>query len=475
MKKVSADTVTGLTAASGFSPGTYGTPPTAEEMIDQIRATLTRRKEALARQYRLPKAKTTEPPTAFEISYQRAVEDMQEFEKIVASVPNGFKLTPVLYSKIKQEENDKIMAEYRGRVRRNFLIYLANNHADELSALGICQHGIDRMKKGLDPADKDDLRYDISTDHIIERGGGGKLSLEKAVDPLLPPGTQPTYKVNHINNFILLPEQIHEFKNALNGLQKVSNIQRGQSAWILMLVPTTGPGRSGFVAAPQSPNHHLYGVGKHQQTMSNRINHTALMADQAHGALYTFQQNITTAHLLKAAKESAEQQAKTVVTLMQEEKKSGPAPGKRSLSLAFNESVAKDPVRKVFLETSLKPALEEATRQLKSAFDYATRPSQTPDNYDLFVKFYRGRNVTALRRITENIPLDETLHMHEVFQQIDGGIVKASFNHYAPGPANDDFARRPKPNRHPPPKRPQHKQRRQSRHGRHPNNRHNWK
>jgi hypothetical protein len=451
MKKVSADTVTELTVASGFSPGSHGTPPTAEEMIENIRATLTLRVESLARQYRLPKKHPSEPPTAFEISYERAVEDVRKFEELVANVPNGFKLTPLLYSKIRQEENDKVMQEYRARVRRQFLIYLATNHADELSALGICQNGIDRMKKGFDPTDKNDLRYDISTDHIIERGGGGMLSREKAIDPLLPSNMSPTYKVNHISNFILLPEQVHELKNALNGFQGVSKTPVGRSAWVLMLVPTTGPGRSGFVAAPQAMDHPLYGVNKHQQSMSNRINTAALMADKAHDALYTFQLPTATARAIEKIKTLADQQGKTAIDLMQAENS--------ELSTIFNAAVAKDPVQEKFVEASLKPALDEATKQLETAFNTAVRPGQTPDNYDLFLKFYRGRNIKTLRRVTENLPMEETLRLHELFKKIDISVA-AGFNQSAVRkPANDDIA-------------PFYTPRRESRHGKPKNNKH---
>ncbi len=158
-------------------------------------------------------------------------------EKAEKSPPAGFKLAPLVFSRISKEQNKEIYREFETIVQPAFLKFLAGNHADDLKKLGICEYGIARMGSGLLPIDKSGRHYDVSVDHVIERAGSGKMGLEKEIDPLMPPGSPPTYKVNHFENFILLPQKIHDFKNAINMLQDTPGRAVGTSTWCFMLLP----------------------------------------------------------------------------------------------------------------------------------------------------------------------------------------------------------------------------------------------
>ncbi len=376
MKKVSADTITELSGSAAASPGVGGTPPTTQQMIDQIRGQLTTRIESLSKSAQ--HAQKTAPPqkgkgstTAFKISYDRAVEDLQEFENIVAKVPNGFRLAPVLYTTIKQDQNAHIYDQFGDYVRPQFMRYLAEKHAGELSALGICQQGIDRMEKGLDPVDPNGRLYDVNIDHIIERFGGGKVSLTKEVDPLMPAGSKPTYLVNHFSNFILLPTPLHDLKNSLNELQRAANTPYGQSKWILMMVPEVCADHSGYVAQPQ-------------------------------GQLLTKNGNLRVYHM--SSVQTAASTASQVRNLL--------------------ESMAQSPEKNEKQKELLKPVLEELSKALTTAFNDASKPRQ---DFKAFKQYYEGEKFQDLREKINNLPAEETAEIRKTLLWIDNGIA-ARFN-----------------------------------------------
>lgn len=406
LKKVSADTVTELTINSGFSPGSHGAQPTAQQMIDKIRAELTMRVEALDRQIKQSKNNPKSPPTAFQIAYPKAVKELEDFEKIIASIPNGFRLEPVLYSKIDQAQNAKVYSEYSSRVRPDFMYYLAHNHATELAGIGICQHGIEMMKKGLDPTDQNGHLYSVNVDHIVERSGGGNWSLQKAVDPQMPAGRPPTYLVNHFTNFVLLPKAIHNLKNELNNLQKSYKTPVGESTWVLMLVPETGPGQSAYIAAPQGQLHSIYGAQAYQKESSEqRIRHAEFMADRVRDAIDVFRE----------------------------------IPPQQSLSQVFNSASAPTPEQQARLDTFVKPAIQDLTWRLKAAFDGFGRSQQGSNNHKAFIDLYQGRTISVLRKEMAGLPIGEAVQLNELFKEIDTSL-QARFNKNAPPskPSNDN-------------------------------------
>lgn len=155
--------------------------------------------------------------------------------------------------------------------------------------MGICDHGIERMKNGFDPADSRGRVYSLSVDHIIERAGSGRMGLEKAVDPLMPPGSPPTYKVNHFSNLILLPQKLHDLKNTINSLQSVSERPVGSSTWCYMLVPdqrTAENPRFAHVPAAHAPN--PFSVLFRETRSEDLIGHASFILDRLSDELPPF-------------------------------------------------------------------------------------------------------------------------------------------------------------------------------------------
>jgi hypothetical protein len=376
MKKVSADTITDMTIRSGPSAGPPSPTPSVQQLIAEIRSTLLLREKALAQLAEQSRegAAPGDPPTAYEISHRRAAEGIKEFEKILANVPDGFRLVPVLYTTVDQKQNEKIKREFSARVRPHFLHFLAEEYADELKALGIGPRGVEMMRKGLYPVDAAGNLYAMNIDHIIECFGGGKMSLQKETDPLMPAGSNPTFLVNHFSNFILLPIQVHEFKNLLNGLQNLAQTKTGESRWALMLIPETGPGRSAYIAPPQKPGHPLHGLRTHSENPEHQIKHASYMVDQVHDAL------------------------------------------RSDITGAASQ------------EIFLRPAIEDLAGRLEIAFNSAAGSSN--GYYKAFLRFYSGEKMATLRKETENLPYPEASRLHKAMGNIDASI-RARFNRRA--------------------------------------------
>ncbi|MCK5555676.1 MAG: hypothetical protein KAI76_05525, partial [Alphaproteobacteria bacterium] len=185
MNKVSADNIRELTTAHTFPNSLVSAPPTTEDMIEQIRGDLFLQAENLE----------------LDVEKKQAEEKQEEFEELIKNVPTGFRLVPVWYSKIKENQNLDVRKEYERRIRSDFLIYLATHHAKELSELGICENGIDDcMRKGFTPVDKNDMVYRVTVDHIVECSGGGWMSRKKKIDPLNFNRNSNSFLVNHLNN-----------------------------------------------------------------------------------------------------------------------------------------------------------------------------------------------------------------------------------------------------------------------------------
>jgi len=416
IKKVSADTIQELTVTHGFSDGAGDTPPTAQELIDQTRERLATQINILAHQAVLSKEAETDPlapPNAFEISLQYAESALQEFEELIDQVPKGFRLTPVFYSKVENEENDSTYSEFSSRVRTHFLKFLANNHADELSALGICENGIELMRNGRSPADEKGNPYFVEVDHIIERSGGGNMSLQKDADPLMPSESEPIFLVNHFNNLILLPKQVHDFKNSLNKLQDITQVVYGESKWILMLVPETGPGQSGFVSPVQDREHPLHGVFPRNRYPFHSNGPVLFRANAVHEALVSFLSD------------------EKVAQMLLEVRNSGSADEKKRLTTAFNKAVHGNAASNKVLKKTLSPALQALAIEVKKMFERATKPDAEDDKFDIFLRVYQGKKVSDVRNIIADLPLTEVAQVHRELQEIDR-LIKKHANDNAP-------------------------------------------
>lgn len=425
-KKVSSATISTLTAGNAL-PGTHVPPqPTAQQMIEDIRAALKTRAAALLQAAENAKATETDPaapPSPFEISSKKAVQNIATFEKLVSTVPEGFELVPVLYTKIDRDHNAHIYSEFGKHVRRPFLQYVATHHANELTALGICASGIEQMKKGFDPTDENGLFYEVNIDHIVERSGGGQMSKKRGVDPLMPPGSKSTYLVNHFDNLVLMPIQVHEAKNILNDLQQAASTKNNKSAWVLMMVPVVDAVHSGFVAQPQKPEHHLHGLQRRKEDISRIINQASFAMQNLLVTIDDLHHDHHTHQALQAAEGYAAHHGRTVVAQLDFENQPERANKQHRLCDTFNAAVAKRPEQKRTIDSSLRPALADLDKQLKTAFNAAFLSAPDNDNgLRGFVPFYDGKKMAALRANTENLPLPEAANLHRTFAMIDAKI-----------------------------------------------------
>jgi hypothetical protein len=418
-KRVSADTITHLTLKAAFAEAVLGTPPTKKEMIQQIRDAL----DAQIENARHPPSMMQKSNAANDnqLSLAQSIAQRQRFEEILKTVPEGFRLVPVLYSKITYDQNRDVKSQYQAKLRRDFLKFLAAEHEGELRAMGICDHGIQRMHQGLDPADVKDQLYHTSVDHIVERSGGGKFSLEMDIDPLRHTAEAVlSYKVNHFDNFILLPDQIHRFKNELNDLQSARYIPNGQHRWVLMLIPEVTEQHKGFVARPQPVTHPLHGVHKKPQEILDGIGYVVFMLRQAQEALQQFKKNELVGPLLKTLDSIALRQKKPVAVIAREEQTA--IPPQQGLTAIFNKAVSYDPLLKKELEDECKPPLADAVKYLQISFETATKPDAKPHEYAEFVKFFTGGNVYAFKRAVAGYPLEESIKAYDLLEKIEREI-----------------------------------------------------
>lgn len=390
-KRVSADTITeiSIVAAGGNA---VGTPPTAQKMIGDIRARLKSKVEYLELQVKksegAPRAKgkvKRQERTAYRIGLDNAIEDLQKFEELIKQVPKGFRLAPVLYTGITPAERDAAYAEYTTHVRADFLRFVAENHADELKAMGIGLLGIEQMKQGMSPRDDFGKVYDINIDHVIERAGGGLMSRERSVDLTRDPGAPPTLSVNHFSNFTLMPRQIHEAKNQLNAVQQHTRILAGESGWILMIVPEADATHSGYVAQPQEKGHPLAGIHYYKQTPIER------------------------------AKSVAEHLGNAMRSV-----KSADVPRQEKLEEAF-----------------LKPALKEMSSALSAAFNEASLPRHSLKPLKAFFNTVRFKQLAL---DVSRLDLPEAVALDEQIKEIEASLT-SQYNGVAKKPA----AKKPRP------------------------------
>lgn len=357
MEKNSSDNVTQISldhAFAGSKP--TGPAPKAEQMIASIREELTKKIGYLN------KAMDGNPQaevSAFKIERDKAQQQLQSFENILTHVPIGFKLTPVLYSKITPEQNNTVLKQYSG-IRPKFMEYLAEHHADELAALGISAKGVERMASGHNPG----ASFPVNIDHIIERAGGGNASLKRDRDPERA-GSGGAFIVNHFSNFILLPTVLHEMKNELNSLQETEKVAPGSSKWVLMMVPLpAAPGYSGYVSQPQ-PGMDLKGTPAKKRKKFN------------------------VSHPLHAAS-SAVKRASNI------------------LNNLYNDPEV------------IQFALEDTADCLTTAFNEATL---THKSVKLFGNFFYSKRMKELRDMLDELPEHKTEKLLDTFAAIDDTLI----------------------------------------------------
>jgi hypothetical protein len=444
-KRVSAETITEITSAPGFSPpGKVPSPPSIDDLHQEIRNNLADNAAHWARMAKMQPA--VNPDQRILQKAEKSQSQKEQFEEIIKDVPQGFKLVPVLYSKITQEENAAIHQEYLKNVRSRFLQFVGENHADDLKALGISDYGIERMKKGLDPSDADGKQYETNIDHIIERSGSGLWAQSKETDPDQRSGVEPKFRQNHFGNMILLPEEIHEYKNTLNNLQRIGDLQPGQSKWILMMVPERSAQQPGFVCPPQKAGSRWDVLRHRPNDPFRKISHAAFTAENAAERFKELNENPQIEQTLQTIAHIAQSHHKPAVLMANDN-----LPGKGSLSKMFNDALAKDPRASVHVEKMLKPALSEATAFISNLFDEVAAAANQPKGDKLvrhFADFYHGKKVQALRESAEALPLAETAALYSTLVRVDQGMNvlenSLGIKRGPQGSFNDNAPRKPK-------------------------------
>lgn len=401
-RRVSAETITDITAAPGFAdPSKILFAPSAETLVQRIRKALHRKVET-AHAY----------PERMDMD--KAVRNQRRFEDVLKNVPEGFRLVPVLYAKVGHEAHVRMQNEFFSSTREKFMRFLAQRHASDLKKLGICDHGIACMREGHAPADQAGRVYDVSVDHIIERSGAGLWGEKQEADPECPFKSGPKFLPNHFSNLILLPEKIHSFKNELNELQGVTHMTPGDRQWILMLVPErkTSP----FVCPPQKPESPWHSLSYKPDSAESKIIRASFLADQALKAVEAFHRNALTDSALKTVGEIARRQRRSVAKAANDNGRG------RSLKEIFDDAIAYDPKAKALADKQIKPALEQMETSLKAAFNDAARGDRRGvKNFD---RFFDGKKMHSLYNSISRLPFDEASKLCMAYDRIDDRIKK---------------------------------------------------
>lgn len=153
----------------------------------------------------------------------------------IASIPPEMDIITLAYTKIAPEQNNAVWAEFQAQSEPAFYRHLAANHADELKSAGFCDYAISCLERGLSPTTEDGVPYNVDVDHVVERAGGGRMSLEKSIDPAT--GGPETFPVNHIGNLCLIMKSWHHAKNDLNGAQNIGATPVGETRMLCMALP----------------------------------------------------------------------------------------------------------------------------------------------------------------------------------------------------------------------------------------------
>jgi len=414
-QRVSAETITEITSSPGFvPPGKLPTPPSPAEIIKNTRAELDERIVKFSRI--VERRPSSEDELRARESLEKARFQRKQYDQLLNEVPEGFKLVPVYYSKITQEQNGAVHDEYLSNVRTRFLKFIGENHADAARALGVCEHGIERMKLGLDPADKEGRQYEMNIDHIIERAGSGLWATGKEKDPDQKPEVEDKFRQNHFGNLILIPTKIHDYKNTLNGLQKIGNLQPGEGKWILMMTPERSEQKPAFICPPQTPGSRWDILSVKEKGPFDEIHHTDFTVKQAADRLREFRSNPVVDKALLAIEEVARTYKRDAAQMANDNIK-----GRRSLSKIFNDVLEHDEAARE-AEKLLAPALKEVANNLTKCFDGVADNLAGEKGHKLLHNFNGFFRNSAMRNLRENVaklPIPEAKELSDICTAIE--------------------------------------------------------
>lgn len=300
------------------------------------------------------------------IKIAQAKSKLEKLDHLLQNLPNDMELATVLYSKPKSGKSKTAMNEFSHRVKPQFFKFLAKNYSSDLKRMGICDHGIKKMTRGLAPTDDQGHFYNVSVDHIIERSGGGKMTLKRSVDPMLAKFSgddrQETFEINHFKNLILLPDDVHtQAKNYLNTLQGLNDINYGdRPKWCVMLVPKLRSKTSPFIHVPRADKRKTYGVKKLPKTFSAVISHMNYELLQLDGISRDFLNCFFVQELKSSLTALAQQDGRTFSEILAYQKHS---------VANDNQQNQKVPIRKIFHDALVSYGPKLSVSRYKQVID----------------------------------------------------------------------------------------------------------
>lgn len=404
--RITAENITGITGAADFHGGIEAGPaPTVEALIADIRQRLYSQIEKAQAH---PAVQTTHRRYL-----ARAKRKSDEFEAAVNNVPEGFKLTPVFYAKVSQEENDSVTREFGTRVRAGFLGFLADHHRDDLLQLGFSVHAVERMKRRLEPADKDRRYYDVSVDHIIEHSGGGYWAQKQEMDPDRPPRHTPKFRVNHFGNLVLLPMEVHKAKNTLNAVQKISALNPGEGRWVLMIIPECDTP----VCPRQKAESAYQGLGYLPENAQTSLMRAAESGRDLYTSLMNFRHQRGIAEVLGPYFPSSIKGVRAFHA----------ANDNRGLTEKFNNLMKDRNDLSHSLRHGLQPAIQQAKESLKEAFARAANVSQSQKRQRSLKNFaatFDSATISFLRSALSIVPNQKAKDFCKTCRVIDKQLAK---------------------------------------------------
>jgi len=381
-KIVSSKTIRDITEKASCFKGDIGVPITIPEFKSK---TLESLKKIIDKGKDLPpyeeRKNSGEPLTDVERKIYNARREQTQLIEAFNNMPKGFELVPLVYSRISPQQNKIVQKEFSRYVKPKFMRFLAREHTADLKKLGICDHGIQRMRKGLDAADKNGNHYDLSVDHVIERSGSGKLGLEKAVDPLLPKGSKPTFIVNHLSNFILLPHSIHgDIKNLINDTQRLYDLSAGEAAWGYMVIPDRdGDKNPGYVYTPQDGDLKKHGLRHRKMSGSDTVNHLMYTLQQADYVLSEFVNRPMVKSAMRVMDQAAGGSQNRLQDILKDQEVKKTASEKTNLSTIFNALLDYDTTAKQMYSERIVPLFSE----LHATYEAAKQKSEACGDKEL--------------------------------------------------------------------------------------------
>jgi hypothetical protein len=418
---IRTQTIQQITASAAFSGEAEDARiPNPQELVDNIRDRLRHRclrAETELRRFRYDCPEKEEVKKRLD----RVRQKQEHFENMLETVPDGFKLVPVFYKPVSEGANAGVQSEYKTFVRSRFLQFLGENHADALRQLGIPDCGISRMKNGMDPTDDQGRGYELNVDHIVERGGCGLWAQMKSKDPDAHPNAPVRHPVNHFGNLILLPEQIHAFKNELNEIQRTGLNNPHLGRWMLMMIPEFSAANAGFVCPPQSPSHPLAGLRLRADDVYSSVGYAAKTTEFAAAKVVAFLDNAkvksAVAQFTRAANDN-----RGLADIARDQALQNN--GHSKLRTDFATAIADEARAVNYRDEILRPALYDAGLSLQRLFHAAALKAAQNDKkaFDYFITYYHSDGMTQLRESAATLPLEESSEFLKICRDIDRKI-----------------------------------------------------